>query len=220
MDQRTEVFSAIEGGDLSRLEGLLDADPGLAGARDDRGVSAVLTAHYRGQAELEARLLADAPTLDVFDAAGLGLVDRLNELLDVDPELVAAVSPDGFTPLHLTAFYGHTHAAEALLGRGADAEAEADNETRVRPLNSAAAGGHSTIAHLLLDRGADVDVRQAGGFTPLHSAAHNGDVAMARLLLDRGADPHAPTDDGRTPLDFATNPEIVALLEATSNPDA
>ncbi|MCU1454419.1 MAG: hypothetical protein JWN46_2565 [Acidimicrobiales bacterium] len=218
MDHRDDVFSAIESGDLDRLHGLLKADPGLSGARNERGVSAALTARYRGDAKIEARLLAEAPTLDVFDAAGLGDVERLGELLDLDADLVAAVSPDGFTPLHLAAFFGHTHVAEALLGRGADAEATATNGSGLRPLNSAAAGGHTTIAHLLLDRGADVEVRQAGGYTPLHSAAHNGDLAMCRLLLDRGADPHARTDEGATPLDLATNPAIEALLEPTSHP--
>ena len=218
MDQRAEVFSAIEAGDRRRVDELLTADPGLAGARDERGVSAVLTARYRGQVDIEARILAESPTLDVFDAAGLGDVGRLSELLDLDPDLVAAVSPDGFTPLHLAAFFGHTHAAEVLLGRGADAEAQASNGSGLRPLNSAAAGGHATIAHLLLDRGADVEVRQAGGYTPLHSAASNGDLAMSRLLLDRGADPHARTDEGTTPLDLANDPSVEALLEPTSHP--
>ena len=47
----------------------------------------------------------------MFEAATFGDLDRLTELLAEDPELVDAISGDGFTPLHLAAFFGQSDAA-------------------------------------------------------------------------------------------------------------
>lgn len=172
----------------------------------------VRAASYRGHPDL-AQLLVDLGAgLDVFDAAALGHLDRLRALLDEDASAVAAFADDGFSALHLAAWFGHPRAAELLLGRGADPEAIATNGTRLRPLHSAAAGGHAVIAHLLLDRGADIEAAQQAGIRPLHSAAHRDDLAMVGLLLERGADPAATTDDGRTARDLASDAAVLALL--------
>ncbi len=207
------LFAAINSGDSDQLESLLAAQPALADARDGQGMSAVRVALNRGHGELVDPILAAAPTLDVFDASAVGDVDRLRILLDDDPDVVNDADADGFTPLHLAAFFGKPKAVELLLARSADPDARAANGSALRPLNSAAAAGHHSIAHLLLDHGAEVDPRQAGGFTPLHSAAHNSDVVMVHLLLERGADPGAVTDHGETAADLAAlHPEVLALL--------
>ncbi len=209
----TALFTAIDSGDADRLETLLAAQPELAEARNGEGISAVRFALYGGHGELVDPILAAAPTLDVFDASAVGDVDRLRSLLDDDPDLVSEVAGDGFTPLHLAAFFGQPKVVELLLARSADPDATATNGSALRALNSAAAAGHHSIAHLLLDHGAEVDPQQAGGFTPLHSAAHNGDVVMVHLLLERGADPGTTTDDGRTAAELgASHPQVLELL--------
>jgi ankyrin repeat protein len=206
-----ELFTALEAGDANAMEELLRADPALAMAERD-GVRAARVAAYVGHPSLAEALVAAGATLDGFDAAALGHLDRLRELLDGEPALVEAVAADGFTALHLASWFGHPRAAELLLARGADPEHVATNGTELRPLHSAAAGGHATIAHLLLDRGADIEAPQASGVRPLHSAAHRNDLAMVTLLLGRGADPAATTADGRSPADLATDPAVLALL--------
>ena len=42
----------------------------------------------------------------MFEAASLGDVERLAELLDADPSSATAYSADGFTALHFPAFFG------------------------------------------------------------------------------------------------------------------
>jgi ankyrin repeat protein len=162
------------------------------------GVSEPMQALYEGDRDRAERLLADRDDLDVFEAAAFGRTERLRELLDREPALATAFSPDGFTALHFTAFFAHPEAARLLLERGADARARARNDMKVEPLHSAAAADQTEISRLLLDAGADPNEAQDGGFVPLHAAAQNGNAELAALLLERGADPALEADDGRT----------------------
>jgi ankyrin repeat protein len=82
----------------------------------------------------------------------------VEELLDAEPELSRAWSPDGFTALHYAAFFGQEDTAKILVERGADLRVVSTNpEIRVAPLQSAAAGGHDSIVELLLEHGAELD---------------------------------------------------------------
>lgn len=212
---RDELFTAIKAGDLGGVEALLAAEPGLAAARDEGGLSAVLTAAYWQQPAIVGALLARGPTLTFYEAAAAGVTDRLDELLRDEPGLLEAYAPDGFTALGLASFFGHAEAAAMLLARGANPNRASQNGLRVTPLHSAAAGRHHALVAMLLDHGADPHARQEGGFTPLHSAAQNGDRATAELLLARGAARDARTDDGRAPRDFAReggHEELATLL--------
>lgn len=211
----SEIFEAIAEGDLDRVRKLVAADATLAGARDAQGLSAVTQARYHGHDDMVDALLDAGPELDVFEAAAVGRIERVRELVENDPALGSAFSPDGFTPLHLAAFFGHPDIARLLVEQGADTQAVARNPMRVMPLHSAAAARQFEIAKLLVDRGADVNASQELGFTPLHEAAQNGDVALTRLLLERGADREQATEDGRRATDFATaqgHEEVLALL--------
>src|SRR5215210_8403797 len=125
-----ELFEAIRGGDAARVRELVEAEPSLAAARGEDGLSAVLTALYHRQPEACEALLAAGPELDVLEAAALGRADRLRD----DPDALSARTPEGFTALHLAAFFGGGAAVRLLLGAGFAADADADNELGVRPL--------------------------------------------------------------------------------------
>lgn len=210
-----ELFAAIRAGDAERVRELLDARPELASERDVDGLSAVLQAAYFGHGEILDALLDTNPSLDVFDAAAVGRTRGLEELLEAEPELAGAWSVDGFTALHLAAFFGREDAARALLERGADPNVVARHETlTVTPLHSAAAGAHAGIVKLLLEAGADPNARQGGGFAPLHAAAQNDDRESAEALLAAGADPDARTDEGKTPAVIAAEADHDGFREA------
>ena len=162
----------------------------------------VLGALYQGQRDLARRLADEADSLTLPEAAALDEVDRVRELLD-EGEGADARTPDGFTPLHLAAFFGAPRVAALLLARGADPGATADNPMRVQPLHSAAAGRHDDIAALLIEAGADVNARQQAGYTPLQAAAANGDVGLVRALLKAGADASHANDAGTSAADLA-----------------
>lgn len=198
-----EMIEAVVAGDAIRVAELVATDPSLANARDAAGVSAIMTARYRADRAVTDALLAADPDLDVFEAASLGYSDRLVEDLTADPELSTAFSADGYTALHLAAFFGKAEAAHLLLDAGADVNVTSRNEMLVQPLHSAAAGRHHEVCRILLIAGADVDATQRHGYRPLHAAAQHGDDELVELFLSAGADPSARLDDGATPADLA-----------------
>jgi ankyrin repeat protein len=210
-----ELFAAIEAGDAVRVRALLARDPSLASAHDGAGRSAVLTALYQRQGGALEALLAAAPELDVPEAAATGHLDVLRAQIEADPGALEARSPEGFTPLHLAAFFGGAAAVRLLLAAGMPADADQANPARVRPLHSAVAARDHDAARALLEAGADPDARQQGGFTPLLAAAPADDDAMVGLLRAPGADRALAADDGRDPAAMA-GPRTAALLRRRS----
>ena len=184
------LFELIAAGDRDALRDELDRDPDLAGQRDDEGLSPVLFALYNGRVELVDAILDANPPLDVFDSAATGRTRGLEELLAAEPGLARAWSSDGFTALHLAAYFGQEDAARLLVECGADPNAVARHPTIVvTPLHSAAAGAHAGIVQLLLEAGADPNASQPDGSTPLDAARQNGDGESEEALLAAGATP-------------------------------
>ena len=207
-----ELFAAIEADDGATTGALLEAEPALAGTRDAEGVTARMRARYRSNAEVLGAVRAAGGELDVFEAAAFGDVDRLRSLLGGDPSLGTACSGDGFTPLHLAAFFDGPDAARVLLDAGAEVDAHGTGWMTGTALQSAASARNLPVAEVLTAAGADPDARQGQGWTPLHSAAHNGDVAMIEVLLAAGADITLADDEGRTAADHARDDATRAAL--------
>ncbi len=208
-----ELFTAIKAADIARVEALLAADPALAAAHDESGLSAVLTAVYWGQPEALAALLARGPALSYFEAAAIGDTARVAAMLDERPELLESHAADGYFALGLASYFGHAELAALLIGRGADVNRRAANDTRVAALHAACAGQHLAIARMLLAAGAEVNAAQQSGFTPLHAAAQNGQADLVELLLAAGADPALTTAEGHAPADLARAAGHLALAE-------
>ena len=199
-----EFFTAVTQGDTSKVKEMLEADPGLARAKDAKGVSAILKATYYGKKEVVAQLLSSGIELNVFEAAATGQTERVRALVKADPALANAFASDGFMPLGLAVFFGHPETVDVLLAAGADVNASTRETMKVTPLHSAAAARQVAIARVLIAHGANVRAGQAeSGFTPLHEAALTGQIEFAKLLLDHGADANAKMNDGKTPLALA-----------------
>lgn len=166
-----ELFAAMRLGSDSIVRQLVGRDALVACSRDDNGVSAILRCLYDWNLELLEILLATSPGLDIFEAAALGKVKRLQELLACAPDLVHAWSPDGVTALHLACFYGHEEAVECLLRAGADPRARAHNERGSTPLDEAASSRQLSIIHLLLAHGAGAHLPRDERRDALHLVA-------------------------------------------------
>jgi ankyrin repeat protein len=175
----------------------------------------MLDALYHGRADEAQRLLDQVGTdgLTIHEAAAMGALSRIEQLLAEDPTAVNAWAADGFQPLQLAAFFGRREAAELLLARGGDVQSVARNNFKVTALHAALAGPAPDIARSLIAAGADVNAQQQDGVTPLHEAAANGQLELVQLLLERGADVSAQDGKGRSAVDFAREGGHTAIVD-------
>lgn len=210
-----DLIQAAKEGNRDVLKRLLADDPAIVNARASSGETPLMAALYRRHLEFVDALVNAGVRLDVFAAAALGRTDVLEELLAGDASLVRAYAYDGWTPLHLAAFFGRRAAVERLLTAGVDLNAISHNALKNTPLHAALAGRHTEVALLLIGAGADVTIADGGGHTPFHIAAEEGFVPVVKALLARGADAHAVDADDRTPLSRAAargHTEVVDLI--------
>jgi uncharacterized protein len=198
------LFEAIRTGDLAAVRSLLDSNPSLASAKNDSGVSSVLMSIYTGRREIRDLLLARGATLDLHDAAAVGNLNRVKQLVEENPSLSQSLSPDGFPVVALAAVFGHLDVTRYLAEHGADLNASATNGSGYNALTGAVASGHTQIVQWLLENGANPNYRYGPGYSPLLTAAANGHLEILKLLLANGADLNATSSDGKSALTLAT----------------
>ena len=211
----TDLFAAIKAGEFERVKALLSADAALVDARSATGESAILTAVYNGRKEVANLLVARGARLSLFEASAAGEFDAVERLL-ASGGTVNAFSDDGWTPLHLAAFFGHPKVVELLLAHAADVAARSRNANGNTPLHAALAANQRIAAGLLIGGGADVNAGDAAGWRPLHLAAANNNLESLKALIAQGADIATTNADGQTPLAVARqrhHGEAVALLQ-------
>jgi uncharacterized protein len=209
----------VKSGDLAGVRRLLGEDRTLLNQKNEAGQTAFLLASYYRQREIAEYLLSLGPDLDVHTATVAGNTSLVLQKIGEDPELLEALSTDGWTPLHLAAFFGQKETALALIEQGAIVDSRSTNSMKNTPLHAAAAGRQGELVDLLLNKGADVGAMQTGGWTALHAAAQNGDLAMVQSLIAHGAHILARAENQQTPHDLAMlkgHGEVAELLEELS----
>ena len=217
MNDIPAFFQAVQSGDASKVEALLDANASLANAKNEKGQSAVLMAVYSGRKEIRDLLLARGIALELHEAAAVGQLARVKQIVDKDPALANNFSPDGFPVFALAAVFGHRDVVEYLFVKGADVNAAAANGTGYNALTGAVASGHAQIAGWLLNNGANANYRYGAGYSPLLTAAANGHLEIVKMLLEHGADLHAKTNDGKTALSLAQERAHAEVTEFLRN---
>jgi ankyrin repeat protein len=214
LDETQEILKAAEQGKWEAVKQLVSDNPKLAAARDATGVSLLMMLAYRG-ANDAAAFVARHTALDVFEATVMGDCNRLTEILAATPDAVAAVSADGWTPLHLAGFFGRAESAKLLLAHGASVSAYGNNYMRNMPLHAALAGSQdAALVRLLLEHDADVNAKGATNITPLHLAASRGNQALVDMLLAKGADKAAKMDNGMNASDLARDRNFPQVADA------
>ena len=213
-----QLLKWIQTGATAEIADAVAQDPSLALWRDQNGVYALLWAVYMGQPLVRDFLLAQhsavGQPLDIFEAASIGDLPQLAQLLAGSPHVVEEKSGDGWTPLHLAAAFATPQAVAALLAANAPIAAVSANPQQNQPLHAALALGRNPDSiTLLLAAGANPNATQAGGFTPIFSAAAANRRDLIDILLAHGADPHRTTDLGQSPASFARQRGFLNLAD-------
>ncbi len=105
-----------------------------------------------------------------------------------------------FTPLYIAAASHQADVMQALLGAGAQTDADSSYGTA---LTFAASSANLEGARLLLSRKASVDAFRSDGITVLMMAANAGSPELVSELLKHKADVNATDGDGATALSYA-----------------
>jgi len=211
-----EFQDLVKKGSLAEVKAAVQTDPSLATALNASGQSSFILAKYYRQNETAAYLLDILPILNMSEACVAGQTETVLKKLDANPDLLETRNGDGWTPLHLAAFFGGPDLIHALLDRGASVNARSGNAMTNTPLHAAVAGGKTENVQALAKRGADVNAQQSGGWTALHGAAQSGNREMVEVLIAAGADLKARAENNQSPLDLALQKgqqSVAALLE-------
>ncbi len=206
----------VKKGDLGGVQNALAVEPELVDATNNSGQSAFLLAKYYRQQAVADFLLTQRPKFDVFDMCVAGQVEPVLAEIEHEPSLLEAHSGDGWTPLHLAAFFGYPALATVLIERGAKVDSRSSNAMVNTPLHAAVAGGQTALVELLLKNGANPNAKQEGGWTALHAAAQSGNREMVETLLAGGAQVDVRAGNNQAPLDLALlkgHQDLAGLLE-------
>jgi ankyrin repeat protein len=211
-----EFQDLVKKGSLAEVKTAVAADPSLPTALNASGQSSFLLAKYYRQNDVASYLFEILPMLDIFEASVAGQTGSVLAKLRDNPDLLESRNGDGWTPLHLAAFFGTPELISALVDQGASVDARSGNAMANTPLHAAVAGGKAENVEALVKRGSDVNARQSGGWTALHGAAQSGNGEMVEVLLAHGADVKARAENNQTPLDLALqrgHQSVAALFE-------
>ncbi len=197
------LFSLLEADDSDGLIAALGGSDASA-VRNANGESLYLFAVFRGRQACAAALMRRGG-LSLHEAALAGDAARVEALLKEAPWAIDLLSPDGWTALHLAAFFGQDAVVVALLARGASARVMGRAFEHNLPIHAACAGGRIGKAAfgMLIAATGDPDAVQKQDYTALMIAAANGGTDAAEILLAAGADRARRQGDGKTAADFA-----------------
>ncbi len=161
----------------------------------------------------------------ILDAVRSGNLEKIQALLDENPDLVNARNEFGQSPVLLAKYHRREEVVRLLLERGAtlnihEAAAVGDSSRMMElleadaallnaysgdgftPLGLAAFFGNARAVHNLLAKGAGPNLASNNPMRvcPLHSAVAGRHMEIVRMLVEAGADVNARQQQGFTPL--------------------
>jgi Tol biopolymer transport system component len=189
-----EIHEAARNGDLEKVKKLLAADPRLADAQDDDGLTPLSWATRGVHVEVAKYLMEHGADVTIPNArqviplhsAAFRGVDELVPLMILRGANVDAKLAAGMASLHLAVMGGHVQTARFLLSHGA--ALEITDRLGSTPLLMAASFGQKKMVQVFLSHGAVVDRTNSRGDTPLTVAHREGHEEIVTLLIEKGAD--------------------------------
>jgi uncharacterized protein len=224
---KTRLLQSLKSLERDAVAALLEAQPALKEAKDERGRNALhFLCGLPGAARLKDRLALAQDLLDHgFDINEPAFVEGPFKATPLwyavsrgrNLSLAAWLLKKGSTPeycLWSAAFQDDVEVIELLMRHGARVDPVAEDET---PFLAAIKWSHFAAAEQFLGHGADVNFQDSRGMTALHFLIKkNSDRKYVELLLRHGADPTLRNAEGASPLDMVAKRRDRTLLDMLS----
>ena len=163
---------------------------------------------FPGAATMESVSTSDAK---LYNSSIHGDIERVIAALAQGGK-VAMRNHQGFTPLLVAAYYGHTDICGLLLAHGSNVN-EVNPDNKSTALHFAASKGHNASVEALLSWGAEVNLQNYIGYTPLHLACQHGHLICVLTLLKAGASFTLPENWGGLPIHKAASNNRVEVVK-------
>ncbi|MBE0691421.1 MAG: ankyrin repeat domain-containing protein [Anaerolineae bacterium] len=186
----------------------------------------------------------DQETINEFVVAAHHDLDKVKQMLALEPHLLNKKAQWQETPIQAAAHVGNRPIADYLLAEGAPLDictaamlGKKDDVSAMLREDAAlvhAKGAHNIplmyyttiydhidIAEMLLEAGADVNAGE-GSITALHGAAQFDQAEIANWLIEHGADVKAKDFNGKSPREVAIergNTAIADLISKKAEPN-
>ncbi len=154
-----EIHTAAKNGDLDKVKSLLETNPELINAKDNKGFTPLHSAVSKGRKSIVTYLVTQGANIN-------------------------AKNKNGLTPLFQALDLSRNNVAKVLIEKGANLNFKGYRNRTL--LHMSARSGNSAIASLLIKKGGNVNARDSKGATPLDVAVSAGKTEVARLLLSNG----------------------------------
>ena len=221
MEHEEELIDAIKAGDGARLSQSLRAVDHIDELFKARittlrptnhaigcGMTLLQFASFRswGKGASPAVLLDHGATVDLHSACGLGMLDRITEILEVERQLLHS-QVDGYFPMQFAIAAAQAESVKCLCDHGDDPNRDLrkvayfgweddvlnDDFTPWKPIHMASLWGFDAsripVVQALVAAGADLNcVSPLDGYRALHLVAMPNRVDMIRFLVSQGID--------------------------------
>ena len=170
-------------GNFTVVKELLEKYPSMVNANATWMETAIEAATQTGQVEIVNYLLDHTAKNDICTASMLGDLDRVQDFLEEDHDLIHAHGAHGIPLLYFPVISSHPEVADFLLQSGADPNASSPDG--ITPLHGAVMFNQPKMARWLLEHGADPNLTYEGK-TPLALAMENKQSELVDILRSFG----------------------------------
>ena len=226
----TNIFKAIEKGDLNCVKFLIDNHFVDINEKNEEGLSPLYMALKCKQYDIHDYLLYQNPEFyfapviekpvdfepDLYKACNNGKLSSVQYLMQKDPSLALKKIKDAYYPndlaIHVAARAGHLFIVEFLIEK-MKVDVDILGYKSFTPLLCATQSGYLDITQYLISKGANIQARDHWNLrTPLHNAARYQHTDIVKYLISKGARKNAIDYYDSTPADHTDKEEILNLL--------
>ena len=137
---------------------------------------------------------------NIFDACRQGNLDVVKRLYAIDANSINIEEDNGYSPLVLACYYGHSDIVEFLVNK---VKTVNDKTSYGSPLMAATVKGYDAIVDILLAHKVNPDITDDNGETAAHYAVLFKKYSIVEKLVNANADFNLKNKTNKSAMDYA-----------------